>query len=151
MTHMPKKIKYPIIIFDGIDKTGKTTLVNAFNKATGYKYPVIDRLLGSVVSYGKLRKRKIDAANIEMIEKELSKIAVYVWIDCSKETMSARFKATNETDITLAEAKELRRYFQEYFDTTAVPVIKVNTDKMSVTRTVNYIIKSLEKIKLWDC
>ena len=38
-----------LIIFEGMDKTGKTSLINEFNKRTNFKHIVLDR--GAISSY----------------------------------------------------------------------------------------------------
>lgn len=44
-------MKQPIIIFEGVDKSGKTTLLNLFNKYTDFKYIVLDRFTTSSKVY----------------------------------------------------------------------------------------------------
>ena len=48
-----------ILIFEGADKVGKTTLIKAFHKLTNYKYPIIDRFTGTTWVYDKLFNRNV--------------------------------------------------------------------------------------------
>lgn len=52
-----KNGKQILIVFEGVDKSGKTTLLNAFNKATNFKYVVLDRGTISSKVYDKFFKR----------------------------------------------------------------------------------------------
>lgn len=47
----------PVVIFEGVDKSGKSTLLQAFNKATDYKYLVLDRFLISSLVYDEAFER----------------------------------------------------------------------------------------------
>lgn len=47
----------PVVIFEGVDKSGKSTLVAEFNKATNYKYLVLDRFLISSLVYDEAFER----------------------------------------------------------------------------------------------
>ena len=51
---------FDIIIFEGVDKIGKTTLKKHLEKITNYKYIMIDRLYMSAIVYEELKKRKND-------------------------------------------------------------------------------------------
>ena len=44
-------MKPTIIVFEGVDKSGKTTLLNEFNKKTNFKYIVLDRFTTSSKVY----------------------------------------------------------------------------------------------------
>lgn len=49
-----------LIIFEGCDKTGKTTLSKEFNKITNHKYLVLDRFIISDIVYDIAFNRKYD-------------------------------------------------------------------------------------------
>ena len=68
-----------IIIFDGMDKVGKTTLIHALDKATNYEHIIIDRGPNSYLVYDKLYKRpyELDHLKTEMDLKNTSHLVVY--------------------------------------------------------------------------
>jgi thymidylate kinase len=53
----------PFLIYEGIDKTGKTTLIKEFHKATNFQYSCIDRFSGTSYAYGKFRNRRLNYDN----------------------------------------------------------------------------------------
>lgn len=50
---MGNEVKPILIVFEGVDKSGKTTLKDEFNKTTNFKYVVLDRLTTSSKVYNK--------------------------------------------------------------------------------------------------
>lgn len=50
---MKSEDKPILIIFEGVDKSGKTTLKDTFNRFTNFKYVVLDRLTTSSKIYAK--------------------------------------------------------------------------------------------------
>jgi thymidylate kinase len=53
-----------VIFFEGVDCVGKTTIMQAFNKITNYKYLCFDRGVVSYLAYADIYKRKIDYPQI---------------------------------------------------------------------------------------
>lgn len=93
-------MKPTIIIFEGVDKSGKTTLLNMFNKRTDFKYVVLDRFTISSKVYNLMFKR--DDKNMEYynnVEQTLLKNfnVIIVYCFCENEfKIKDRLKAAGE-------------------------------------------------------
>ena len=59
-----------ILIFEGPDKSGKTTLRELIRKERNHKDVTIDRLFGSMIVYGSVFKRNIDGDEANFYMKE---------------------------------------------------------------------------------
>jgi len=66
-------IKYDIIIFEGVDRIGKTSTKKIFEKLTNYKYIVIDRMLFTAIAYEKLKNRNNNIDYYKKFFKSLCK------------------------------------------------------------------------------
>ena len=72
-----------IVIFDGMDKVGKTTLIHALDKATNYEHIIIDRGPNSYLVYDQLYDRpyQLDHLKTEMDLKNTSHLVIYCFAD----------------------------------------------------------------------
>lgn len=91
-----------MVIFEGVDKVGKSTLHKLFDKAVGYEYLTVDRQFLTYIAYAKLYGRKID---LEMLARNLPKDLLVFYIMCETEELERRFKLTNEPSINVAANK----------------------------------------------
>lgn len=57
------------IIFEGADKTGKSTLIKRLNEATDYKHWVLDRGIISSIVYNDIYKRKMKRCILNILKK----------------------------------------------------------------------------------
>lgn len=93
------KSKKPlIIIFEGVDKSGKTTLKDLFNKITNFKYVVFDRFTTSSKVYNYMFNRdfyeyydKVEKTLIENFE------VIIFYCTCSGKTINYRLAKANES------------------------------------------------------
>lgn len=73
-------IKPKLLILEGADKVGKSTIYQAFRRATAYQPFVIDRLIGSNISYDELYSRKhlpgdpYSTPNLKVAEQKLQSV-----------------------------------------------------------------------------
>ena len=86
---------YRTVIFEGSESVGKTSLMKAFEVATGFRYPCIDRWLISAIVYSQCFRRHVDL--IPDIYKELDELfwhhdILIVYLKVKLETQLERFK-----------------------------------------------------------
>jgi len=77
---------YCTVIFEGNESTGKTTLMRAFQKETGWRYPCIDRWLVSALVYNDFKLRHGDQtseiyAEIDDLVRNHGVLIVYLKVD----------------------------------------------------------------------
>lgn len=130
-----------LIFVEGIDKTGKDTLVRYINEVTNYKHCVLTRGPISSMAYAKKFNREFDDSCMKSLEGSL-----IVYLTADTEDLNIRFKLTNEPEINKDEDKML-------FDKTVTScqlkynlrVIKVNTSTNTPYTIANAIKKILEE------
>lgn len=88
-----------LLIFDGTDKVGKTTLINAIDKATKYQHIMIDRGPVSYLVYDKLLNRKLIHPQFEYLRDlcdldTINHLVIYLHADA--EMIEQRLKENNE-------------------------------------------------------
>lgn len=90
-------MKKPIIIFEGVDKSGKTTLLNRFNKLTNFKYIVLDRFTISSKVYDCLFERN-NRQYFKEIENKFFDVfnVIIVYCYCDEDIIKQRLKEANE-------------------------------------------------------
>lgn len=141
----------PIMIaFEGVDKSGKTTLIREFNKATNFKYFVLDRFIISSLVYDKLFARGREKYYKKMIKKLKKANVIVVFCNCSESLVRKRLEDANEVlpkelnDINLVEDMfiELIAEYESFFKGT----ISVCTNS-SIESCVNRIVDGVENIE----
>lgn len=134
-----------IIIFSGIDKTGKDTLISSFNRITNFKHSCINRSLPDNFAYDRLYERG-DVLKWLKLDKKLDKdVFVIIYLYSDVKTLKQRFKKTNERDIKLEkDYKKLMNYYNVYFLNTHLKFMKLNTSKHSIDECLRRIIKFIE-------
>lgn len=136
-----------VIIFEGIDKTGKTSLIEALHKATNYKYIVVDRFAATAYAYGTLKNRK----NFDMREllqlffdfAIFSDLIVFYTV-CDKRVWLDRMKRANENSVAIEDFDVLDKYYREFFTH-----IKLNSDVAInvIDTTIETVEQCVDKIK----
>ena len=95
-----------VIVFEGMDKVGKTTIKDIFNKKTNFKYLVLDRLFVSSLVYNELFKRKDKQYYLKLANTFLDNFnVIVVYVSCSKEIQKNRLIENDEV-----LPKELKDY-----------------------------------------
>jgi|TARA_Y100000034_G_scaffold95237_1_gene115555 hypothetical protein len=136
----------PILIFDGIDKQGKDTLIAEFHKATGYIYPVCNRFTLTSTCYGKYRKRPLPYSEYAKINDKLASKAIIFYLKCGKEETIKRILKHDEKDIKESDINKLYKVYEDEFNNTSIPIVKIDTSK-----SISECIKTMKSfIKTWE-
>lgn len=94
---MKNKDKPILIVFEGVDKSGKTTLKDLFNKKTNFSYVVLDRLTTSSKIYNNFFGRDRLEYYEQFERSVLSSFNVLVVLcECKTEIIIERLKNANE-------------------------------------------------------
>ena len=124
-----------VVIFEGVDKSGKTTLLNMFNKVTNFKYIVLDRFTVSSKVYDTMFHRD-NRDYFTNVEKNFftNFNVVIVYCHCKEETVRKRLVDAGEVlqdeidNISVVETEfrielKLRQVFKD------CKIIMVDTDR----------------------
>jgi len=134
------------IVLESVDKCGKSTIIRALHKRTNYRYPILDRFTGSSISYGKHNNRKLDYNLYKELEKSMFSKVLLFYITADKKDIINRMKEHNEKDITISEIDSLKKEYEKYLkDFTFFDYRIVNTSKMNLKESVNYIVNEIKK------
>ena len=119
-----------IVIFDGMDKVGKTTLIHALDKATNYEHIIIDRGPNSYLVYDKLynRGKADDYHKTEMDLRNSSHLCVYCYADENdiKERLNAVGEEFPTEQGSISDVKEL---FDINMEASASAVLAVHLEE----------------------
>jgi thymidylate kinase len=127
---MKKESKFEInnIIIEGVDKTGKDTLIEHFHKLTHYKYPVINRLWATIFAHGIYNDRNLRFDNLYKMDSVFAMNgSVLVYVTANTDILKQRFLKTFEKDIKIEDIDKLKVLFEEYLRRTKIPVIRIDT------------------------
>lgn len=137
------------VIFEGLDKAGKTTLEWELLKATNYKYIVVDRGPVGYLSFDKILNRETKESNNEFIHlaRKMMKSKDYMVVYCYADTnvVEERLEQHGELlayDYNKAQ-KIYRRNIERYY--CKDKVIMLDTTRKSVNECVEIIIKKLKE------
>jgi len=147
---MKSQKKPDLVILEGPDKAGKSTIYQAFRKATSYQPLVIDRFLGSNIVYDQLHGRsKMQLNTIQEYyetEKKLLEIfnplVVYLYAPVS--VLLVRSMQTQEFESEQFDIRSIGWYYERYLEQTSLEVMKIDTQECSVDVVVKAIQWQLE-------
>lgn len=137
------------LIFEGADKVGKTTLLEAVNRATNYEHFCIDRSLGSAFVYDLITGRRNRLKKLAEIEDELSKLrsisVITVLLKCDEKVLVNRIKKEDEEfEERISLLKKTLNAYEEYKKITKLPFIEVDTSNKPVEKTVSEIVDKVQ-------
>lgn len=137
------------VIFEGLDKAGKTTLEWEFLKATNFKHVVVDRGPIGYMTFDKLFGRSTKLGDRDFIHyaRKITKSDDYMIVYCTvdKKVADIRLKEHNETcpyDYDKAQKlyrTNIRRFYK------LDKVVEVNTTNRSIEECVNMIVDKLQE------
>lgn len=139
------------VIFEGLDKAGKTTLEWEFLKATNFKHMVIDRGPMGYMTFDKLFDRETKLGNQDFIHqaRKIMKNQDFMVVYCfaSEETAAKRLNEHNEEctyDYSKAQKllrDNVRRFYKHE------KTLELDTGDKSITECVQMIIEKLEEVQ----
>lgn len=139
------------VIFEGLDKAGKTTLEWEFLKATNFKHMVIDRGPIGYKLFDKLFERDTKLGNQDFIYQARkickNKDFTIVYCTCDVDTALERIKEHNEEcpyDYAKAQKMykdDVRRYYRPD------KLVVVDTTNTSIEDCVKLIVEKLEEVQ----
>ncbi len=141
-----------LLIFDGTDKVGKTSLINAVDKATKYQHIMIDRGPLSYLVYDKLLKRNSINRVFENLRdlNDLSNINhLAIYLEADEEDVYKRLKEAGEEFL---EGLTPEDFFNEYSNQFFVykrnysNTVIVNTSHTTLEETLNFVLKQIDNV-----
>ena len=139
------------VIFEGLDKAGKTTLEWEFLKATNFKHVVIDRGPMGYMTFDKLFDRETKLGNQEFIHqaRKIMKNHDFMVVYCfaSEDIAAKRLNEHNEEcpyDYGKAQ-KLLRDNVRRFYKTEKT--LELDTSNKLIPECVQMIIEKLEEVR----
>lgn len=146
-----------IIVFEGPDGVGKSTLKKAFSKATNEKYTCIDRMYPSDIIYackynrGRdfIKKKEWEFNDFDINNRNIG--VIYIFIDASFEEICKTFELKKEA----VNAKEVlvdKLAFKHFYDFGMYSPLSITLNKIYLDRTnktveqcVRFLIEEIKK------
>lgn len=137
-----------ILLFTGVDKSGKSTLMNEVLKTTN-RHICVDRFTACQYVYGEL-KNKVDTPEIFELRKLEAWMSVapipafFVYVSAETHIIAKRFKEHNETDIHVSQIVKVKEGYTKYLQNSPLRVININTSRLSVEEATDLIIQTAD-------
>jgi len=140
-----------MIIFEGPDGVGKSTLKKAFSKATNERYTCIDRMFPSDIIYAGKYGRGLEFINKKRKELEdfdpFCRKTIYIFIDASfediEESLNSKEEAFN-TDEVLIDKMSFINFYRFGMPRGSNKIYFYRTGK-TISQCVKELIKEVEK------
>lgn len=139
------------VIFEGLDKAGKTTLEWEFLKATNFKHMVIDRGPMGYMTFDKLFDRETKLGNQDFIHqaRKIMKNQDFMVVYCfaSEDVVAKRLNEHNEEcpyDYGKAQ-KLLRDNVRRFYK--PEKTLELDTSDKTISECVQMIIEKLEEVR----
>ena len=138
-----------IVIFEGLDRTGKNSAITELNNLTNYRYPTINRFLGSCWVYGTFYRRDTEE-QLERYIKLENKLNLdnylLVYLHADSRDLIARINDTKETDIRPIDIGELSFLYSRWLAKTKFNKLVINTSENTVFQVADKIWSHLKLI-----
>ena len=137
-----------LIIFEGVDKSGKTTLKDLFNKKTNFSYVVLDRLTTSSKIYNNFFERD----RLEYYEKFERSVTesfnvLVVLCECETSIIIERLKNANEfLPEELKDIDKVKAAFRNEVDNSFINYVVINTEN-DINECVDTLIKRVKEME----
>lgn len=141
------KAKIYCVSLDGIDKSGKTTLVKYLAKLSNYTLNVLDRGPITNIVWNKIQKRDVD------YDLEMWRNAVFVRLNVDKEDWQIRCSIHNEPPMPYSY-EDMNKAYDEvftYFKENAFYTMEFNTTRMSQYMIAKKIIECINEVNEKAC
>lgn len=139
------------VIFEGLDKAGKTTLEWEFLKATNFKHMVIDRGPVGYMVFDKLFDRETKLGNQDFIHhaRKIMKNPDFMVVYCfaSEEVVAKRLSEHSEKcPYNYGKAQKIlkenvRRFYKPE------KTLELDTSDKTISECIQEIVKKLEEVK----
>jgi len=141
------KLKINCLLVEGVDKSGKDSVIEAFHKLTNYEWAIINRLWASIYVHGGFNNRNINYVNLFRLDEEYSKNGtVLVYVTADTKVIKERFKKHNEKDILDTDIKLIKRMFEMYLKETSMKIIRLDTSKCTPEESAEELFRKLIKL-----
>ena len=150
---MKSQTKPDLVILEGPDKAGKSTIYQAFRRATSYQPLVIDRFIGSNIVYDQLHGRTNMSSDTvkeyyrteDRLLETFNPLVVYLYAPVG--VLLKRSMLTGEYHEEKFDIKNVGWYYERYLENTPLEVMKIDTQECPVDVVVKAIQWQLEHRK----
>jgi len=136
-------MKLKLIVFEGVDKVGKTTIHKLFDKETNYKHLTCDRLFLSYLAYCFRYKREVSKSIKTWLLNNIDNIII-VYLHADKQDLETRYKIAKHEKVNIAKDLKCFEKAIDYINDCNVKYISVNTSLMTEEATVQHIKEALK-------
>ena len=137
-----------LIVFEGVDKSGKTTLKDTFNKKTNFSYVVLDRLTTSSKIYNNFFDRdRLEYYN--RFERSITKSfdVLIVLCECDTDLIVNRLAKANEVlPEQLKDIDKVKMAFRNEIENSFTNFISIDTTR-NIDECVNDIITRVNEME----
>lgn len=138
---MSKKPK--LVVFEGVDGVGKSTVYQAFRESTDYAPLCIDRFLASNFAYDVFWRRKHHVKDYKGLEKSLMENmdCVLVYLTCESSVLKGRLinGHADLNSLAISRINEVDGLFFLYFSWSSFRKIIIDTANQPIEVTVDII------------
>lgn len=139
-----------IIVFEGQDKVGKTTLVNEFNKATGFKHLVFDRLTTSSFVYteafGRGDKVMGHFKKVHEVFRDNFTVVQVLLVSRKEDILKRLRDAGEELPHELADIDEVQSKFLKFSRESGFNLVIIDTSTVPIDEAVDVVIDRVDAI-----
>ena len=138
-----------LIFFEGVDKSGKSTLIRELNKKLNYKHTLIDRGPISNLVYNKIMDRDIDEPQDTLNELKKCRCLI-VYVEAETLEIRKRMLKHNEVliDKRLYDIVSVKDMFRKEIKNCGIKTIKINTTTMDIETCVDILTDKIKKEEL---
>ncbi len=135
-----------IVIFEGMDKSGKSTLLHAFNKTTDFLHFVIDRGPISNLVYNQIFSRNYGVDYSGMIDHITKHDHLIVYCKADKEVVTKRLLDNNEVLPNHSIYEQNRYLFESFLFQSPFKYVIIDTTVATIDECLDQIQAKLVEL-----
>ena len=137
-----------LLVFDGLDRVGKTTTIKKLWKKRGYVDPCIDRGIMSNIVYNTYFNRDIDPKEYLKFMPDDPSI-VYIYMHADSEIIKKRALETKDDLYHTVELEAQQKLFNEAFEWLKtqyknIKFVSIDTGKHSQDEVINILMQEIK-------
>lgn len=139
-----------LVLFEGQDESGKTTLMKKFNEYTNFKHTVVDRAFISTAVYNTKFSRDNDGIDYLVQLRDISKATNVLVVLCKADPdiIRSRYRCSDKKDYIakdeealMNEIREDGKLFEHYADlcNSSCKVVRVDTGGANTSEQASFL------------
>lgn len=139
-----QRVPSTIIIIEGVDRTGKTTLQERLKKHYQYRHLTIVRGPVGMKAYNEIYDRSGTNGYLDLMEQSFKKLgAIMIYLYADEKVIKKRLE--EEIGAEKIDVKYNQRVYDQYYNWSSLNKFKINTGQHNLDGVFNLVVNKIDE------